>query len=115
MADQIHGQEVPYRPEKLASLCFRVLLGWAPGTRMETIRFCRTSKGGNASVRRENKRCEKRYTHFNLEDVEWLLAEGKAGTRGVATGIAARFRRGLFPPDIFVRQSSELLLLSESE
>lgn len=66
-----------------------------------------------------------------LEVVEWLLAEGKAGTRGVATGIAARFRRGLLcvddlrggrelpspspAPEIFGRRSSELSLLSESE
>ena len=66
--------------------------------------------------------------------VDWLLAEGKVGTRGVATGMAARFRRGrlcvddlrggrppLPPPSPDPgpapdgRRSSELSLLSESE
>jgi hypothetical protein len=61
------------------------------------------------------------------------LAEGNVGTRGVATGIAARFRRGRLcvddlrggrelpspdpspAPEMFGRRSSELSLLSESE
>lgn len=62
----------------------------------------------------------------------WLLAEGKLGTRGVATGMAARFRRGRLcvddlrggrpplpspdpAPETLGRRSSELSLLSESE
>lgn len=69
---------------------------------------------------------------FGVDD--WLiLAEGKVGTRGVATGMAARFRRGRLcvedlrggrpplpspdpVPETLVRpRSSELSLLSESE
>lgn len=64
---------------------------------------------------------------------DWLLAEGKVGTRGVATGMAARFRRGRLcvddlrggrpplpspdpvPETLGRPRSSELSLLSESE